>query len=441
LCALKIAEATIHADLLRDRNIVLFEDLKSDVRLFPLNVLRPSWEIRSGMGCLREWIQEIADPRRVILHSRARLNANSARLAGSKETKLDPNRETLFINGRVLTIRATKESAQVNLSQTVVDEDGIPLLALRSGKQALEILKLPGTELANSLVQEVGETSTEIPGYAIRYARFSWDYMVQTPTLLQRQLEVGLSTGEMAGARALRENVIGGSIVGDGPVYVGSDTKIWPQVVFSTEDGPIWIGSSVEIEPHCFLKGPLCIGDFGRVKAGTTLYGGSSFGPHSRVAGEISHCVFQGYANKQHAGYLGNSFLGKWVNLGAETVGSNLRNDYENVKVKVGGKLVESGERFIGLIAGDHTKTGINTMFNTGTVVGIACNIYGSDFPTRYIRSFQWGGASGFRTVPLERTLESAQIAMSRRGQELSAEEAALLRVHYYEQTTAGETV
>lgn len=175
----------------------------------------------------------------------------------------------------------------------------------------------------------------------------------------------------------------------------------------------------------------MAVGAHSRMKSGTRLDSGSSFGPHCRVSGEISNTILQGYVNKQHAGFLGNSHIGSWVNLGADTTVSNLRNDYEPVKVKLGQKLVNSGRRFVGLLCGDHTRSGINTMFNTGTVVGIAANVYGGGYPTRFIRSFSWGGKDGFHTEPLERTLESIRVAMSRRSQTLSAAEEELLRQHY----------
>ncbi|MCC6477417.1 hypothetical protein IT157_10230 [bacterium] len=222
-------------------------------------------------------------------------------------------------------------------------------------------------------------------------------------------------------------------LVGENAVFAGEKLIVYPTVVFDTTLGPIWMGKEVHIEPHCFLQGPLVIGDHCRIKAGTKLYSGSSFGPHCRIAGEISHSILQGFVNKQHDGFLGNSHLGQWVNLGADTTVSNLRNDYGHVKVKVAQKLIDSGQRFVGLLCGDHTKTGINTMFNTGTIAGVAANIYGGGYPPRYIRSFSWGGKDGFHTEPLDRTLESARVVMSRRERALSDEEQTLLEQHYLE--------
>jgi UDP-N-acetylglucosamine diphosphorylase / glucose-1-phosphate thymidylyltransferase / UDP-N-acetylgalactosamine diphosphorylase / glucosamine-1-phosphate N-acetyltransferase / galactosamine-1-phosphate N-acetyltransferase len=208
-----------------------------------------------------------------------------------------------------------------------------------------------------------------------------------------------------------------------------------PGVVFGNHLGPIWIGAQTEIEPHTYLEGPLYIGSNCRIKAGTRLYGGCALGPQCRVAGEISNSIFQSYANKQHDGFLGNSIIGSWVNLGADTRNSNLKNDYGKIKVQVGASLIDTGERYIGLMCGDHTKTGINTMFNSGTVVGVAANVYGAGYPPRFIGSFQWGGAEGFKTGLLDRTLVAARLAMQRRECTLSAAEEDLLRRHFAQMT------
>jgi UDP-N-acetylglucosamine diphosphorylase/glucosamine-1-phosphate N-acetyltransferase len=429
----KIAQVTIDPRLVEGRNVVLFEDSASAIELFPLNVLRPSWEIRCGMGCLRESVQELVGSEVVLLRPRAQLNAIIAQQAGQNNHSLDPNRETVFINSRMLGFWQIDGNPQTSIPPIVKDSEGRPLAVILGGSQAQELSMLQGTEIADLLVQEVEAVTTDNKSWMLKYASYAWDYMTNNPSLLERQLQAGFTDGEIAGAQALREHVIGVEIIGKHPVYISKDVKLWPMSIISTEEGPIWLGAETEVEPHCFLKGPLYVGERCRIKAGTRLYGGSSFGPQCRLAGEVSQSVFQGYVNKQHEGFIGNSMIGKWVNLGAGTNCSNLRNDYDHIKMKVGGHLVESGNRFIGLICGDYVKTGINTMFNTGTIVGIGANVYGAGFPM--IRSFAWGGSNGFRNVPFERTLRAAQIAASRRGQTIGQEEESLLRDHYQAMT------
>jgi UDP-N-acetylglucosamine diphosphorylase/glucosamine-1-phosphate N-acetyltransferase len=431
----KIAKVTIDPRLIEGRNVVLFEDTASEIELFPLNVLRPSWEIRCGMGCLREWLQELAGSRAVCLRPRAQLDAISAQLAGQNNHSAVLNRETVFINGRLLGLWSSDGNSNAPTPTIIRDSKGRPLVAVLKGTQAQELSKLPGTEIADLLVQQVEAVSQENKNWTVKSAEYAWDFMINNSILLERQLQAGVADGEIAGAHALREHVIGTEVIGKHPVYLSKDVKLWPMSIIGTEEAPIWIGEGTEIEPHCFLKGPLYIGARCRIKAGTRLYGGSSFGPECRLAGEISQSVFQGYVNKQHEGFIGNSVIGKWVNLGAGTNCSNLRNDYDFVQLKVGGESIDSGSRFVGLICGDHVKTGINTMFNTGTIVGVGANVYGAGFPTRMIRSYSWGGARGFRNVPFERTLQAARIAAERRGQVISKEEESLLRDHYQAMT------
>ena len=155
---------------------------------------------------------------------------------------------------------------------------------------------------------------------------------------------------------------------------------------------------------------------------GAKIYGATTIGPHSKIGGEVNNSVIQGYTNKAHDGFLGNSVLGEWVNLGADTNVSNLKNNYASVRLwsYEEQRFVDSGLQFCGLIMGDHSKSGINTMFNTGTVVGVGANIFGDGYPRNYIPSFSWGGASGFKTYKLEKSLEVAEIVMSRRNVELT---------------------
>ncbi len=261
--------------------------------------------------------------------------------------------------------------------------------------------------------------------------------MAHNQEILRIQLMPDMrSNTELMGAHTLRELPVGVHLTdrtAGFPVFIGAQTRLMPGVVLGNHAGPIWIGSQTDVEPHTYLEGPLYIGSHCRVKAGARFYHGCALGDHCRVAGEISESILQSYVNKQHEGFLGNSILGQWVNLGADTRTSNLKNDYSDVKVMLSGQLIATGRQFVGLMAGDHMKTGIDTMFNTGTVVGVAANVYGAGYPPRSIPSFAWGGAAGFEYPPLERTLATARITMPRRDQNLTEHEVKLLRREYAE--------
>jgi len=193
--------------------------------------------------------------------------------------------------------------------------------------------------------------------------------------------------------------------------------------------GPIYLGAHSEIMEESVIRGPFALGEGAVVKMGARIYGPTTIGPYSKVGGEINNSVLQANSNKAHDGFLGNSVIGEWCNLGADTNNSNLKNNYAEVKVwnYPSGSYINTGNQFCGLIMGDHSKCGINTMFNTGTVVGVSANIFGSGFPSTFIPSFSWGGADGFRDYKMEKVLETANLVMERRGIELSLDDKAIL--------------
>lgn len=199
--------------------------------------------------------------------------------------------------------------------------------------------------------------------------------------------------------------------------------------MLNVEAGPIYIGKDVEVMEGAMLRGPIGIGECSMVKMGSRLYGPVGLGPYCKVGGELNNVIFQSYSNKGHEGYLGDSVIGQWCNLGAGTNNSNLKNNYAEVKLwnYVSRRFELTGRQFCGLFMGDHSKCGINTMFNTGTVIGVSANIFGSGYPRNFVPSFSWGGASGFRTYLLDKAIEAAERMMARRDKELTSEERIVL--------------
>ena len=185
----------------------------------------------------------------------------------------------------------------------------------------------------------------------------------------------------------------------------------------NSKEGPIYIGKNAEIMEGSLVRGPLALCEGAVLKMGSKVYSATTLGPYSVAGGEISNVVFWGYSNKGHDGFLGNAVLGEWCNIGADTNASNLKNTYDEVKVwnYASGRFDRSGQQFCGLIMGDHSKCGINTMFNTGTVVGVACNLFGAGFPRQFVPDFSWGGAQGFVTHKLDAVHKTANLVMPRR--------------------------
>jgi len=202
-----------------------------------------------------------------------------------------------------------------------------------------------------------------------------------------------------------------------GNLFVEKGARIIASII-NVEEGPVYIGKDALVMEGSLIRGPFSLGDSSHLKMGTKIYGPSVIGPHCKVGGEISNSVIQGYSNKAHDGFLGNSVIGEWCNLGADTNTSNLKNNYGEVRSWDFEtlKYENTGLTFSGLLMGDHSKCSINTMFNTGTTVGVSANIFGSGFPPKYIPSFSWGGSSGLSTYNLEKAFEVAEKVMARRN-------------------------
>ena len=218
-------------------------------------------------------------------------------------------------------------------------------------------------------------------------------------------------------------------------VYAPENIFIEPGVkiraaILNAENGPIYLGRNSQVHEGAIIKGALALGEGSHVNVGAKLRGDNTIGPYCKVGGEVGNSILLSHSNKGHEGYLGNSVVGEWCNLGADTNTSNLKNNYAPVKVwsHAAHRFVDTGQTFCGLLMGDHSKCGINTMFNTGTVVGVGANIFGAGFPRQFVPSFSWGGAAGFETFKLDKFAEVAERVMSRRGLAYDATEQAIMQ-------------
>ena len=204
----------------------------------------------------------------------------------------------------------------------------------------------------------------------------------------------------------------------------------------NASNGPIYIGKNAEIMEGCVVRGALAMCENSVLKLSAKIYGATTLGPYCKVGGEVNNSILMGYSNKGHDGFLGNSVLGEWCNLGADTNNSNLKNNYAEVKLwnYNSNRFTKTGLQFCGLIMGDHSKSGINTMFNTGTVIGVSANIFGSGFPRNFVPSFSWGGSSGFTEYKTNKVFEVADVVMKRRNLTFDDVEKRILE-HVFELT------
>ncbi len=212
------------------------------------------------------------------------------------------------------------------------------------------------------------------------------------------------------------------TVIGDPDLIYIESGAIVEGVVLNASHGPIYVGRDVEIMEGSCLRGPIALGERSTVNMGSKIYPGTTLGPWCKVGGELNNVVMIGYSNKAHDGFLGNAVIGEWCNLGAGCVSSNLKNDYTEIKLwnYPRHRFLKTGLQFCGLIMGDHSKAGINTMFNTATVVGVGVNVHGSGFPRNFVASFSEGGAAGFTDLPMEKFLDIASRMMARRHRALT---------------------
>ena len=251
------------------------------------------------------------------------------------------------------------------------------------------------------------------------------NYVGETLVILENRWDIFQRNGEVLPAdfsfltedRTSCEISKTNTIIGDiNQLFVEEGVKI-EGCILNTTTGPIYLGENSEVMEGSIIRGPFALGEEACVKLATKIYGPTTIGPHCRVGGEVNNVVFQAYSNKGHDGFLGNAVLGEWCNLGADTNSSNLKNNYSTVKAYSyeTDKLENTDITFMGLIMGDHSKSGINTMFNTATVVGVSANIYGAGFPDKNIKSFTWGGAEGVVPFDLDKAIQVAEAMMERR--------------------------
>jgi len=211
-------------------------------------------------------------------------------------------------------------------------------------------------------------------------------------------------------------------------IFVAPSVDVHPGVVLDARSGPIVIDSDAVIMANSVIQGPTYIGPGSQVKIAAKIYHGTSVGPQCKIGGEVEESVIQGYSNKQHDGFLGHAFVGEWCNLGAGTTNSDLKNNYGSVRIWCNGEWCDTGSQFIGLLMGDHSKTGINTSLNTGTVVGVSCNIFDAGLPPKFVPSFSWGRSGLLATYGLPQAIETARRVTARRSIWFGEDEERLLQ-------------
>lgn len=268
---------------------------------------------------------------------------------------------------------------------------------------------------------------------SVEILRYMWDALENNGRAIADDARIFGKTAPFRSDPA--SGVIG---VNEAAIFAADSAEIAPGVILDATEGPILIAENARIMANSVIMGPCAIGANSIVKIGAKIYGGTSFGAFCKIGGEVENSIVQAFSNKQHDGFLGHSYLCEWVNLGADTNTSDLKNTYAPIVVRLEGRRVSTNRIMLGLLCGDHTKSGINTMFTTGTVIGVSSSVVGADYAPSVIQSFSFGGRPDSAIYNIERALEVARIVMARRGKKLLIEEESILR-REFEQIMAND--
>jgi UDP-N-acetylglucosamine diphosphorylase/glucosamine-1-phosphate N-acetyltransferase len=388
-------------------NLIFFDDVAVE-NLLPLTFTRPTAEVRCGILTIKEkWLQLFET------------NAYSyfAKEYLSQKYPLVIEEDNLLINGSVCPFpEHFAEIKSLDRRQQLVYEDKV--LAIRmTGEELRQIIRHREEKPHHRLFENADIHKIRSQTKPIIIGQL-WDIFSKNGEALTLDFQQ-ITKGRESAPLSETNQVAGGH-----QVFLEQGAKVEFSIINALA-GPVYIGKNAEVMEGSMIRGPFALCEGAALKMGAKIYGPTTIGPHSKVGGEVNNSVIFGFSNKAHDGFLGNSVLGEWCNLGADTNNSNLKNNYGEVKIysHVSHDNIKTGLQFCGLIMGDHSKSGINTMFNTGTVVGVNANIFGGGFPPKFIPSFSWGGADSVTEFSLEKAIGVASKVWERRGMLFDLEE------------------
>ena len=384
-------------------NYILFDGPNRD-NLLPFTYTRPVADIRVGILTIREKWESYLDYTTTTV-------TEDYLSEKFPMVEMDIN---IMINASYLPnseIIAIVKELKVN--QAIFKDEDVIAFCIEEGAEHDDFSKFEATEFENDIIK----------------IEHTWDIFSKNGEAINDDFELITKNKK---SEPIPTNV---STVNPERIFIEKGAK----VNFSSlnaSSGPIYIGTNAEVMEGSLVRGPFALCSNSVLKLGAKIYGPTTIGPHSKVGGEVNNSVIFGYSNKGHDGFLGNSVLGEWCNLGADTNNSNLKNNYAEVRLWDYNSegFARTGLQFCGLMMGDHSKCGINTMFNTGTVVGVSSNIFGSGFPRNFVPSFSWGGSKGFVTYKTSKAFEVSEVVMKRRGIMFSEEDKKILD-HVFEIT------
>ena len=385
-------------------NFVLFDNIYRN-QLLPLTFMRPMADIRVGILTIREkWEKYLKQQVSVFTETYL-----------SKKFPLIRENDNIIIAANICpTEELVQEICSLQPGEALLKED--LLMAIHLSERELTMLE-NSAEYSDQFIETYFETDLEF-----NVVKNVYDIFLLNDKEIRADYEL-LTKNRISAPLNSSNQVFGNDLfIEEGAIVNGA--------TLNTVTGPVYIGKNAEIMEGALVRGPLALGEGAVLKMGAKVYGATTVGPYSKVGGEVSNVVFFGNSNKAHDGFLGNSVIAEWCNFGADSNCSNLKNNYDKIRLwNYNSKRFEStGLQFCGLIMGDHSKCGINTMFNTGTVVGVSANIFGTGFPRNFIPSFFWGSPALHQDYELSAACETAKIVMQRRGVEFTPADAEIFK-------------
>ncbi|MEE1118382.1 MAG: GlmU family protein [Bacteroidales bacterium] len=383
-------------------NYILFDASRNS--LLPLTYTRPVCDIRIGILTIREkWEKYLGKKTSTITEDYL-----------SAKYPTEQSEEMMLINGSICpTPKLLKAIKGLKVGQALVCQGNV--VAMYKTK-------------AQFLSEEDSTQEIEVE-YDFIKINNTWDIFVLNDKALREDFELLTQNRKSAPLSSTNR------VVGEQNIFV-EEGAVVEFAILNAKEGPIYIGKDAEVMEGSIVRGPFAMCEHSVLKMASKIYGATTLGPYVKVGGEVSNVVIFGYSNKAHDGFIGNSVIGEWCNIGADTNASNLKNTYEEVRVWSIEKntFVPTGQTFFGTIMGDHSKCGINTMFNTGTVIGVSSNIYGHGYQRNYIPSFAWGGTTGLKSYDMDKAIEVAEKMYQRRNVVMSQQDKEILR-NVYTQT------
>ncbi len=431
-----------------DVKCLIINEAGSAADFYPFSIMHSTWEVRCGALRLFEKARLLFPGARIIFRGRNEQTLSFLATEGienceiKRENTLVLNAETLLNKGIVEKMKAeyakmiqSERESNVAIFVKKMSDEVIPSFIQTQFQGFPFAVYIPAAEMINpgeydiEFLPKMMDTyyqmfqKIEIEGViSLKYvweAIFNNGKAIEDDFLLLNKAEI--REGSYPGVHFMQKDNIS----------VSENTLIYPGVVIDASEGPVIIGSNVKILPHSMILGPCFIGDNCAVKAGAKIYGSTSIGPTCKVGGEIENSIIHAYSNKQHEGFLGHSYISEWVNLGADTNTSDLKNTYADIKVILEGREIDTGSMFLGLLCGDHTKSAINTSFTTGTIAGVCGILVHDGTLPAVIPSFAWTGRKNSPIYKIDKALEVARKVMGRRQKELLPQQEQLLRMEF----------